>query len=670
METTKGVPLKRSLLLNLAAGVLLLGATLLAISLIATERIVGKLSGALTHRVISTTDAQVMSFFEPVQATVEITATRVADGKFDEFPLDALDDYFMPLIDGLPQISSVMYANQDGDEYMLLRSGESWSSRLSRPTTWSGEEIWREWPAGEVAPAGTRRTENYDARSRPWYVGALERYKQYGGDASLRERIHWTPPYTFFTTGEPGVTASLAFSLDSGEFVVIGFDLLLADISRFTSKLEIGERGKVFVLRGKPSDPEGLVIVGLPADERFTDDQKIMEFILRPPYDFGGPVASYALQALELGDEQAGTPIRFRHGSESWWGEIARSRLRTSDDIWIGSVVPEAELLAALPNTNMIVIIATALVLFLAGLQALRLAKRYSQPLEELTERGNRMQRLNFEVVPPVESHITEIRHLSATLERMRAALQSFSAEREDLRVARSVRQMVLPQQMPIIRGLDIAAWHQPADEVGGEIYDLVPIAPDGRRLIVALLDFPGSGVPAALYGSELRAALRSAARDCADLSAITSRIEAFVRDDRPEIGQLRGWLIDLDLTRRTVTHVGFGESEFLHGRDAEATRIAATCPPIQTSGERVACSPGVLSVRAADTILIASDGIVHALAADRRRYGDTGLGRALVETSGLQSAELVARVRKDLDEYATGPRRDRTAVVLRLEAR
>ena len=44
-----------------------------------------------------------------------------------------------------------------------------------------------------------------------------------------------------------------------------------------------------------------------------------------------------------------------------------------------------------------------------------------------LIDHGNRMQRLNFEPVEPVESNIMEIRHLSATLERMRAALQTFS---------------------------------------------------------------------------------------------------------------------------------------------------------------------------------------------------------------------------------------------------
>ncbi len=665
---TKGVPLKRSLLLNLAAGVLLLGVTLLAISLIATDRIVGKLSGVLTHRVISTTDAQIMGFFEPVQASIEITAARLSDGKFDKFPLDQLDDYFMPLIDGLPQISSIMFANENGDEYMLLQSGGSWNSRLSRPMSWGGEELWREWPVGDAPPDGVRRTENYDARSRPWFLGALERHRQVATDAPLRERIHWTPPYTFFTTREPGVTASLACPLDSGDLVVIGFDFLLTDISRFTSKLEIGERGKVFVLRGKPSDPEGLVIVGLPADDRFTNDQKLMEFILSPPYQFGGPVASYVQQALELGDEPANTPIRFSHDGESWWGEIARSRLRTSDDLWVGSVVPEAELLAELPNTNLVVIVATILVLLLAGIQALSLARRYSRPLEELTERGNRMQRLNFESVSPVDSHITEIRHLSTTMERMRAALQSFSAEREDLRVARSLRQMILPEQLPKLNGLTIATWHESADEVGGEIYDLIPIGTNGKRLIVALLDFPGSGVPAAMYGGELRTALRAATRDEAEVVDIVSRLERFVRHDRPEIGQLRGWLIDINLTDHKVGHVGFGRSEFFHRRNAEVTRIDATLPPIQTKGESVQCDSNVLAVRSSDTLLIVSDGIFDALSDKRQRYGVTRIQQTLSESSTASPEELITRIKEDLNEYATGPRRDRTAIVLRFD--
>ena len=102
----KGIPFKRSLVINLTAGIVLLGACLLLVSLVATDRSVEKLSGSLTKRVIATTDALLMGFFEPVQSAVEISAKRFNAGEFETFPLQALDRYFAPLIDGISQLSS------------------------------------------------------------------------------------------------------------------------------------------------------------------------------------------------------------------------------------------------------------------------------------------------------------------------------------------------------------------------------------------------------------------------------------------------------------------------------------------------------------------------------------------------------------------------------------
>ena len=113
----RGIPFKRSLMVNLTAGVILLGICLLGVSLVATTRSVEKLSGSLTRRVIATTDARLMGFFEPVQSAVEISAERLYAGDFERFPLDLLDRYFVPLVKGIPQLSSLTYAHANGDEY-------------------------------------------------------------------------------------------------------------------------------------------------------------------------------------------------------------------------------------------------------------------------------------------------------------------------------------------------------------------------------------------------------------------------------------------------------------------------------------------------------------------------------------------------------------------------
>ncbi|UCG73489.1 MAG: SpoIIE family protein phosphatase [Chromatiales bacterium] len=669
----KGVPFQRSLLLNVTAGVLLLGACLLMVSVVATGRVLEGLSGSLTKRIIATTDARVMSFFEPVQLAIEITAERVHGGGFENFPIARLDDYFAPLVAGIPQLSSMLYAHANGDEYMLMRTDDRWQSRQTRPETWGGAADWREWQAGAKVKPVQRRDLDYDARQRPWHQGAMQRFEQLGPDAPAHELVHWTAPYRFFTTQEPGVTASIAHRLASGRVIVLGADITLSEISKFTSTLEIGERGKVFVLRGKPADPMGLVVVGLPADARFDDEQTMVEFVLTPPQELGGPVASFVNQAIAKGGSALGAAVPFEHDGERWWGALERSKLRTSDNIWVGSVLPEEQLLDGLPNTNRIVLAATGIFVLLAIWRAFRLAARYATPLEELNERGHRMQRLDFERVETVDSDITEIRDLTATLERMRRALQSFSSEREDLRIARSIRAMTMPAQLPAPTGFTLRAWQEPAEEVGGEFYDAVqlpatvgdPKMPAG--VVLAFFDVPGTGLAATVHDNQLRAAFRADIETPCDLRKLAGYLDQFVHDDLPDIGPVRVCLVKLDGDPARAEVLGLGQDVLMARRGGPVEKLQTDGQPLGLGRTRDVPEATAVALEPGDTIIVASNGVRDAVSAERKRFGIDGIQAALEAVPGGTVDDLIAQIRKALAGYSSGPCNDRTLVVLRV---
>ena len=67
----------------------------------------------------------------------------------------------------------------------------------------------------------------------------------------------------------------------------------------------------------------------------------------------------------------------------------------------------------------------------------------------------------------------------------------------QDLRVARSIQQASLPEEVPTLAGWQIAPYYQPAREVGGDFYDFHLLS-EGR-LGVVVGDATGKGVPAAL---------------------------------------------------------------------------------------------------------------------------------------------------------------------------
>jgi serine phosphatase RsbU (regulator of sigma subunit)/pSer/pThr/pTyr-binding forkhead associated (FHA) protein len=84
-----------------------------------------------------------------------------------------------------------------------------------------------------------------------------------------------------------------------------------------------------------------------------------------------------------------------------------------------------------------------------------------------------------------------------------------------ELDLARDVQRGFLPPHLPRIRGYGFHASYVPAASVGGDYYGFVDL-PDGR-LVVAIGDVSGKGMPAALLMARLSSDVRSAALSTPD---------------------------------------------------------------------------------------------------------------------------------------------------------
>jgi len=81
----------------------------------------------------------------------------------------------------------------------------------------------------------------------------------------------------------------------------------------------------------------------------------------------------------------------------------------------------------------------------------------------------------------------------------------------QELRIARLIQQTLLPKTLPKLPSYDVAAYYQPAREVGGDFYDFLELE-DGRLGLV-VGDVTDKGIPAALVMATTRTVLRAAAQ-------------------------------------------------------------------------------------------------------------------------------------------------------------
>ena len=102
----------------------------------------------------------------------------------------------------------------------------------------------------------------------------------------------------------------------------------------------------------------------------------------------------------------------------------------------------------------------------------------------------------------------------------------------EELNVARTIQQNLLPQSLPVTGWFRACGSSVASHQVGGDYFDVLPVSDDCWAVIVA--DVSGKGVSSALLASLLQGAFLAASDDTAHLEGVLCRINAFL-SIRPE---------------------------------------------------------------------------------------------------------------------------------------
>ena len=220
----------------------------------------------------------------------------------------------------------------------------------------------------------------------------------------------------------------------------------------------------------------------------------------------------------------------------------------------------------------------------------------------------------------------------------------------QELEVARLIQQHFLPQELPDLPGWNISAYYRPAREVGGDFYDVIPLA-DGRVGFV-VGDVTDKGVPAALVMSATRSVLRASAQRIPEPGAVLERVNEHLYPDMPEkmfVTCLYG-----------VLEPGSGVLRFANaGHDVPYVKTADGVGELRARGMPLGLMAGMTyeeketTLQPGESVLLHSDGVVEAHDPQRNMFGFPRLKETVGEVAGGQV--LIDRVLTDLDEFC-GP--------------
>ncbi len=220
-----------------------------------------------------------------------------------------------------------------------------------------------------------------------------------------------------------------------------------------------------------------------------------------------------------------------------------------------------------------------------------------------------------------------------------------------ELQVARLIQHTLLPKTLPERPGWQLAAYYQPAREVGGDFYDFIEL-PD-NKLGIVVGDVTDKGVPAALVMATTRSMMRSAAQRIDSPGEVLEQVNEALCPDIPTNMFVTCLYAVLDTSTGQLRYANAGHDLPYHRHGDDASEMRATGMPLGLM-EGMAYEEKETVLEPGDTLLLYSDGLVEA----HSRTGDMfGFPRTrdLIGSFSKKADELIDFLLTQLSHF-TGP--------------
>jgi sigma-B regulation protein RsbU (phosphoserine phosphatase) len=237
-----------------------------------------------------------------------------------------------------------------------------------------------------------------------------------------------------------------------------------------------------------------------------------------------------------------------------------------------------------------------------------------------------------------------------------------------DLELSQKVQQALLPQQVPDIPGLELAAFSQPARIVGGDYFDFLHFKDNSHGLVIA--DVVDKGMAASLLMASLQASLQILVGDSDSPASVAQRLNSLFIHNIHLTQFVTLFLARYDHRTRTLHYCNAGHNQpLLYRQLADGTQQAVWLEPTGAAiglVEDFVFSDQSVTLRPGDTLLLYTDGVTEARSPQGAEFRPQGLIDFMWQRASLSAAELVRDLRRTLQDFTGGqPLADDTTIVV-----
>ena len=397
-------------------------ATLIVVNYVANDRIARANGQQLVERFRGEAVDSIRAIFDPIKSLVRAAAV-LGDQQGDFYADNRSIRYFEAILQHSPTIVSVYVGLDDDGSFRQARRIDPKVAVFGKlpPAGTQFADRWIANPPGQGRmdryvfrdangqDLGTAQgVTDYDPRLRMWYIET----KHSGG-------LFITDPDVFAVLGLIGFTVAQPFYKEGEVKGVVAADLTLEGLSQYIAEHRISPNTLSYVL-----DHQGRVLAASDLSRTYTADKGRVELRHVSAIDAELPAIAYGAHPRNGGDQL----YSFTYGGQEYFASLSTMPADFGKRWQFFIVTPVSDFTGAFDRNNRLLlavglfatVVALAIIYLLSG--------AVSAPLERLAAKVLKIQDMGSEPLPVVRSKVREIDVLARAIDKLDAAVKSFSA--------------------------------------------------------------------------------------------------------------------------------------------------------------------------------------------------------------------------------------------------
>jgi len=238
-----------------------------------------------------------------------------------------------------------------------------------------------------------------------------------------------------------------------------------------------------------------------------------------------------------------------------------------------------------------------------------------------------------------------------------------------ELLLAAEVQKSLLPTSAPAVHGFELCGICRPAQQVGGDYYDFVPL--DEHRTGLAIADVAGKGISAALLMSVVQASLRGQLMGAGknEISELVKMLNRLICGSVSSARYVTFFYAQLDASEGHLRFINAGHNApLIYSKEKDDFIGLHEGGPVLGLFPDATFNEGLATMHPGDVLVAFTDGVTEAENAAQEEFGEAQLRAAVSAVAKKSANDILEHIATEVTDWSKGvPQHDDiTIVVLR----